>query len=526
MNQFKKFTAHSTFPLIVLLALNLAVGLFTFDDYGLSWDEPLFYAYGDAIGYAYSIREHLSGNFDLERAYGPSGDDHKTRGPAYLILTRNLVYGLEALTGLPQSEIWHLVNFATFQVGTVLLYLLVLRLTKSRWAALGGAAFFSTQPLLWGHAFINPKDPPFLVFFSAAFLAGLHLVDEIHAPHARPAHLWGWSVLAGTLLGAATAIRVLAPLAGGLVFIYALFPKDSNPQRLKTLKWFIPYGLAAGLAMLALWPYLWEAPLQRFVEVFRFMSSNPTQLQVLFGGQMYRAYDLPRRYLTLYLLITLSEPVWPLFLVGLATSIWRIYKKTLHGTLPALLLLWFGVPFGYVLLKRPPMYDGFRHFLFILPPIFAFAGLGIEAISQQIRRPGIKEIVLILLLLPNLLAIRALHPYEYTYYNSFVGGTGGAFRQYETDYWLTCYKEAVEQLNQIAPDARLIVHREAYIAAAYAAPGLTVLEARAEGVRLQPGDYFLVASRLNEDLRVQRDLPVAISIGRAGARFCAIKQVK
>jgi hypothetical protein len=360
MTWLQKISARPALPLLILLALNLTAGLLTFRDYSLSWDEPLFYAYGDAIGYAYSLREHLSGDFDLERAYGPSGDDHKTRGPAYLILTRNLVYGLEGLTGLPQREAWHLVNFATFQAGTALLYLLILRLSKSRWAALSGAALFSTQPLLWGHAFINPKDPSFLVFFSAAFLAGLRLVDETLSPRARPVRLWGWSVFAGALLGAATAIRVLAPLAGGLVLLYALFHKNGARRQLKTLKWFLPYGLSAALSMLILWPYLWEAPLQRFVEVFRFMSANPTQLQVLFAGQMYRAYDLPRRYLPVYLLITLTEPVWPLFLIGLSAVIWGIYKKTVHWTLPALLLLWFGVPFGYVLLKRPPMYDGFR----------------------------------------------------------------------------------------------------------------------------------------------------------------------
>jgi hypothetical protein len=41
-------------PILILLAVNLIAGLFIFRDYGLSWDEPLFYDYGDALGYAYS----------------------------------------------------------------------------------------------------------------------------------------------------------------------------------------------------------------------------------------------------------------------------------------------------------------------------------------------------------------------------------------------------------------------------------------------------------------------------------------
>ncbi|HVF25397.1 MAG TPA: hypothetical protein VNA23_05875, partial [Anaerolineales bacterium] len=150
-------------PIYILLAANILVSLFVFRDYGFSWDEPLFYNYADALGYAYSPTEWFSGHFDVDNSYGASGDDHKTRGPAYLFLARNPVYLLEAF-GLDLASAWHLVNFLFFQLGVYFLY----RLSR-RWvspsAALAAAALFSWQPLLWGHAFINPKDPPFLVFF-------------------------------------------------------------------------------------------------------------------------------------------------------------------------------------------------------------------------------------------------------------------------------------------------------------------------------------------------------------------------
>src|SRR5512134_1215659 len=92
--QFKKIVEK---PILLLIAVNILIGLFLFRDYGLTWDEPYFYSYGDALGYAYSPTEWFSGNFDLYNSYGISGDDHKNRGPAYLFLARNFVYGLEAL---------------------------------------------------------------------------------------------------------------------------------------------------------------------------------------------------------------------------------------------------------------------------------------------------------------------------------------------------------------------------------------------------------------------------------------------
>ena len=101
-------------PILFLLAVNILVGLFVFRDYGFSWDEPLFYDYGDALGYAYSPQAWLSTNFDINNSYGSSGDDHKTRGPAYLLLAREPVYLLEAL-GLDKASAWHLINFLFFQ---------------------------------------------------------------------------------------------------------------------------------------------------------------------------------------------------------------------------------------------------------------------------------------------------------------------------------------------------------------------------------------------------------------------------
>ena len=134
--------------------------------------------------------------------------------------------------------------------------------------------------------------------------------------------------------------------------------------------------------------------------------------------------------------------------------------------------------------------------------------------------------LIVILLSPGVIGIVRLHPYEYTYYNSFVGGTNGAFRQYETDYWLTCYKESVERLEQITDTpTNLYVHREAYIADYYAGEDITVRDLRGALNEVQPGDYVLVNTRTNEDRRVFKDVSPVFSIGRGDAAFCIMKQI-
>src|SRR6185503_11418524 len=184
-----------------------------------------------------------------------------------------------------------------------------------------------------------------------------------------------------------------------------------------------------------------------------------------------------------------------------------------------LVLLWFVILVVYVLIRRPSMYDGLRHFLFILPPIFIFTGFASEFLLEPIQRIQLIQPVWLyaglisVFLLPGVLGIFRLHPYEYSYYNSFIGGTDQAFREYETDYWLTCYKDAVEQLDQTLNEPiDLYIHREAYIAGYYADENITVHELRGALDDVKPGDYVLVNTRTNEDRRIFKDVPPILQI--------------
>jgi hypothetical protein len=504
-----------------LLAVALAAGLFVFRDFGLTWDEPLFYQYGDALGYAYSPANWLSGRFDLSHSYGPSADDHKTRGPGYLVLARVPARWLQGL-GLDVGSAWHLINFCTFLLGVYFVYQLGRWLTGEAGALLG-AALFATQPLLWGHAFINPKDMPFLVFLAGAIWLGVRMVDEF--PRAEDA---SWRLRASRLLlpavilGLATSNRVLGPFGGLLVSAYWLIRRPGWP----TVGWIAVYGTLASVVAVTTWPYLWESPLH-FAEVFGLMAQNPTVLPVLFGGTIYRANDLPLRYLPFYLGTTLTEPVWLLLLLGTGACVFgrRAFRE--RGLRVALLVAWIMIPLVYALIARPPLYDGMRHFLFVLPPVFTIGAAGFEQLLRRIRQRWPRIALCALILTPGVAGIIVLHPYEYAYFNGLVGGTRGAFRGYETEYWLTCYKESVELFNAVESEpVRLFVHREAAVAAPYAAQHVTVLDERGAKEAIQEGDFILVSTRTNEDWRVLPDAAELLTVGRGGATFCAIKRVQ
>ncbi len=166
--------------------------------------------------------------------------------------------------------------------------------------------------------------------------------------------------------------------------------------------------------MFITWPFLWEDPVANFIEVFRLMSDNPTTLSVLFGGEVYRAGELPRRYMPFMLATTLTEPVWPLFVLGVIAGYYQLFKENRnlsHGlhegdsanswrslrssldlstirsnivSLTLILALVSSSSSPMCSCARPAMYDGLRHFLFILPPIFIFTGFAFEFLTDHL----------------------------------------------------------------------------------------------------------------------------------------------
>jgi len=519
LQRLQRFLQNKKSPILILLTVNLIIGLSTFRDYGYSIDEPLFYDYADSIGYAYSPVEWFSGDFVITRAFGASPADHGNRGPAYLLFARFPAHLLQSL-GLDVASSWHLVNFLTFQIGLYFFFIFCLRWMKP-WAAFGATAFLSTQPILWEHAFINPKDPPFLVFFLITLELGFRMSERLANPGPGETKLDTLKhiILPAIFLGLTTNIRVLGPLAAVLAGLYFLTLR--RPAR---IWWFVPYGLIAYVVMVITWPYLWEAPIGKFIHVVQFMADNPTTLQVYFYGALYPADALPGRYLPVMMFITLTEPVWPLVTLGFVIATIRTLRKNIQWQTLLPTIGWFVIPFVYVLLRRPPMYDGFRHFLFILPPVIVLGGITLDAIFNRVKRPWLQGAIILALLLPGVIPGIRLHPYEYTYYNQFVGGTGQAALRYETDYWLTCYKEAVEQLGRVSQGpVNLFVRREFYIAAYHAPENVNVSDFKLKNI--EPGDYILYHSRAFPNLQRNADTNIYFQrVERDGAIFCETRK--
>lgn len=157
----------------ILILIPLLVGLFVFNDYGESIDEASLYDYSNRSLQAY--RGLL--DFDITPDLGRG--NFRYYGPAYLMVANLFSRGITGIfAGINDIDAWHLAYFLCFLAGVIGLYLLARR-WLSGWTAFAAGALFLFQPLLWGHAFINPKDIPFMTFCILSVLAGLVMQDRL-----------------------------------------------------------------------------------------------------------------------------------------------------------------------------------------------------------------------------------------------------------------------------------------------------------------------------------------------------------
>jgi hypothetical protein len=132
-------------------------------DYGLSWDEP------DTSRLA---RATLSSYMTLRPLASIPGE-LRFYGPAFLALAETITDVLSRIFVVwKTNDIRHVAYFFSFILAAVGVYG-ISRGHVGRVAALWASILFASQPLLFGHAFVNPKDLPFLAFFALSMAAGL-----------------------------------------------------------------------------------------------------------------------------------------------------------------------------------------------------------------------------------------------------------------------------------------------------------------------------------------------------------------
>jgi hypothetical protein len=173
----------------------------------------------------------------------------------------------------------------------------------------------------------------------------------------------------------------------------------------------------------------------------------------LFRGAYVPPNPPPWNYLPDYFLIQLPDVLWLILAIGALTLAVYLARPELRRSLwswraACIALLLFAVLFPptYAILRKATIYDGLRHFLFVLPPLCVLASLAVlnllNWLSERSKPAAYATTALLGLgVLAVVVEMVELHPYQYVYFNRTSGGLPAAASQYETEYYAHSFKE-------------------------------------------------------------------------------------
>jgi hypothetical protein len=346
--------------------------------------------------------------------------------------------------------------------------------------------------------------------------------------HALSVHLGNPMLVAAAFAyGFAISTRIVTIFAGGIVGIYLLWT-----YRRKALLPLAVYTLIAAFSAYFSWPIFWQ---YGFSAIFKALSLfayfDPYIGSIHFRGEIFREYEVPRDYLPHLLAVQFTEPLIILCILGFliwVISLLRRRQRQDRQTKLLLIFLWFSLPFAYVVITAPIMYNNFRQFIFITPPLFVFSALAIQKLSVRLKNKAALLLLLCLLLVPGIISLVSLHPYQYIHFNQYVGGVRGAFRNYDLDYSFLSLKEAIGYINEIAPEnASILVWDVEYPQAImYNRPDIRINRvAHVTEEDYASYQYAVIPVIRNHDLQIPPEWEVIHTITRSGADLAVVYRI-
>jgi len=176
----------------------------------------------------------------------------------------------------------------------------------------------------------------------------------------------------------------------------------------------------------------------------------------MFDGALVSVPDMPWSYLPTLFALQLPEVLLGLFIAGVVGTLIALTRSEVPARRKAVLLmvtLAATLPLAVAMMKRPALYNGIRHFIFVVPPMSVLAGAafawGMNWLKENRRgwQPAAVALFSFGLLLPLSEMIR-LHPYEYTHFNHIAGTVRAADDLFMLDYWGLALKQASDGLRE------------------------------------------------------------------------------
>ena len=433
---------------ILFFAVFLLYGLLTVRDYGISTDE-LIERESSLITYRYMV---------------PSVADVVTETVNFPELTplleyKDRYYGMavqipavvvEHLFGfhLDIRKVFlmrHVYNFLMFFAATIFFYRLCRKLDYGKWMSLLGVSILILTPRILAHAYYNIKDMMFLSVFVITLYFGFLCIETFSWKRLVPFAFFG---------ALCTNIRVVGAMVVAVCLVTAFVKSLFGEEWKRSFCYCLATAALCFGFYYMMTPIIWHDTWRQILNLMDTFSNYVVwYTRTYFMGEYILSTELPWYYLFVNIGITTPVFYLAMFVCGGAALTVRTGKGLTAGRKPegtdwyyiglAVNLI---VPFVYVLISRPVLYNGWRHFYFVYPMmvLVMLYGIGVlgrllwnlqgkSAQSQKHPLAVAYGVAVAASVLSVGIWICRNHPHEYAFFNRIA--LPYVTEYFQKDYW-------------------------------------------------------------------------------------------
>ena len=457
---------------ICIFLLVFILSVFTVFDYGITWDEPIYISYilhqVDWLDSPHPFSKTTIENFWRFEPHPPLIKYVMSGG---LLLLHKFI-GILYASRIPMCLLFSLLITSV--------YFFSLKYYNIHAAIFSSLSLF-LMPRVFAHGHFAAYDIPIaLVWFIVTwtFIKGTSSIK--------------WSICVGLISGLAlltkeNAVFLIIPLLlWGQIYKRKFYARNI---------YFIL--LLSPIVFIALWPRLWHDPFSNLIKFYLYhVRHNP--VNVFYLGKTYGAQPAPWHYPFILLATTVPSATLLLSIYGIHAYIRKHLKDKISG------MVVINILFLLILMSLPiaQKYDGIRLFMPVFPFLAVLAGVGFSELHKRVsivKKYKFLPNMLYLLLLPALITLIRIHPYQTSYYNMFIGGIRGAHKRgMETTYWGDCLTiETLKFLNDNTPrNGRIVFYPiGSFVPGFYKETGFLRKDIKITDINDENFDYLILLSR-------------------------------
>jgi tetratricopeptide (TPR) repeat protein len=449
---------HPTYRLVfAILTFLLLLGIpYLSFDYGILWDEKIENTYSkDVLNYYLTFGKDTSCLDTNKPLYS-----HQINYGPFMNLAGTVVYKYVSPFG--EFETRHLLVAILSALGIIFTGRIA-KLIVNPAAGVIAMLCLTFSPHYFGFGMNNHKDIPFAAGYIISAYYLIRFLLQLPKPSAAiiTKLILAFALTISVRIGGLLLLAYLGMFMG-LFWLY-YYQKQGSASAVKLIPGFLKLVLLiSGISYFAgifFWPWAMQAPLTNpIVALTEFTKYSNIKNYELFEGNMLFMSDKPWYYLPKHIFINTPLFIWFALGAFIALFPFTYTKKALP--IVGVLVFMSLFPMVYAIYKNANLYNGWRQFIFIYPPLVVLATIGFNRLISM-SNTVVYRWVISIFMLANIAYIGVWmvnnHPQQYVYFNETVGGNEGAIGNYELDYYSNSCREAAEWVAHQTGNQKVVV---------------------------------------------------------------------